>query len=236
MKHTVCPAPADTARVLIERLLRLMNETPERPFHLAVSGGSTPALMFTLWAKEYADATPWDRLRLYWVDERCVAPTDSQSNYRMTRETLLQAVPLPETHIFRIEGERPPREEALRYSELVLSHVPQEEGEVRFDAVLLGVGEDGHTSSVFPGQEDLLTAECPYAVGTQPQSGQKRIAMTGRPMTAARHTFFLIHGRNKARVVAGIYRSADAGPAAYVAHHAVDAELFLDAEAASELP
>lgn len=235
MKLSVYPTPTDTARALILHLVELMNREPTRIFHLALSGGNTPALMFDLWAAEYADITAWNRLRLYWVDERCVSPDDPDSNYGMTQNLLLSAVPIPYENVFRIRGEAKPDKEAERYSDLVSRQLPLHEGYPQFDIVLLGAGDDGHTSSIFPGQEELLTAPSLYAVGQHPATGQQRIALTGIPICHAAHVIFLITGKSKAPVVADMCRSADAGPAAYIAHHARHVELFIDKAAAASL-
>lgn len=95
MKLSVFPSSMETARSLIFHLVDIMNAEPDKTFNIAVSGGSTPALMFDLWANEYADITPWGRMKLYWVDERCVPPEDSDSNYGMMRSLLLGIVPIP---------------------------------------------------------------------------------------------------------------------------------------------
>ena len=95
MKLSVFPSSMETARSLIFHLVDIMNAEPDKTFNIAVSGGSTPALMFDLWANEYADITPWKRMKLYWVDERCVPPEDSDSNYGMMRSLLLGIVPIP---------------------------------------------------------------------------------------------------------------------------------------------
>ena len=119
MKLSVFPSSMETARSLIFHLVDIMNAEPDKTFNIAVSGGSTPALMFDLWANEYADITPWGRMKLYWVDERCVPPEDSDSNYGMMRSLLLGIVPIPYENVFRIRGEEKPVKEAARYSELV---------------------------------------------------------------------------------------------------------------------
>ena len=151
MKLSVFPSSMETARSLIFHLVDIMNAEPDKTFNIAVSGGSTPALMFDLWANEYADITPWKRMKLYWVDERCVPPEDSDSNYGMMRSLLLGIVPIPYENVYRIRGEEKPAKEAARYSELVSRQVPKKNGWPEFDIVLLGAGDDGHTSSIFPG-------------------------------------------------------------------------------------
>ena len=217
MKLAVFPSSIETSRALILRLVELMNEEPDRIFNIAVSGGNTPALMFDLWANEYLDITP----------------EDSDSNYGMMRNLLLGIAPIPYENVFRIRGEAKPVKEAVRYSELVKQQLPYRLGWPEFDIVLLGAGDDGHTSSIFPGQENLLTSTSSYVVSIHPCNGQKRIAMTGYPILNARHVIFLITGKNKADVVEEICNSGDTGPAAYIAHHAQNVELFIDKGAAS---
>jgi 6-phosphogluconolactonase len=104
-----------------------------------------------------------------------------------------------------------------------------------FDSVLLGAGNDGHTSSIFPVQEHLLTSSEVYEATYNPNSGQSRIALTGQPIINAEKVIFLIMGKEKADVVSEICMSGDTGPAAYVAHHAREVELFLDQSAAAKL-
>lgn len=231
MKQYIFPSSMETARALIIHLVKLMIDEPNRTFHIAFSGGSTPALLFDLWANEYVNATPWERLKVYWVDERCVPPENSESNYGMMRSLMLALVPIPYENIFRIKGEDNPRKEALRYSKLVKEQLPQVDGLPVFDIVLLGVGADGHTSSIFPGQEALLSSEEVYVENVNPNNGQRRIALTGLPILNARHIIFHITGRSKAEVVWDMCNSGDTGPAAYIAHHGENVELFMDAAA-----
>ncbi len=232
MKTTIFPLSIETSRQLIRRLVEIMQAEPDKVFNMAVSGGSTPAVMFDIWAHEFMNVTPWNRLHVYWVDERCVPPEHSDSNYGLMRKLLLGMAPIPCENVFRICGEAQPQHEAARYSELVRRQVPLRQSWPEFDIVLLGAGEDGHTSSIFPGQEELLISNDIYAVSTHPRNGQKRIALTGCPILNARHVIFLITGRSKADVVKEICHSGDMGPAAYIAHHAPNVELFVDRAAA----
>lgn len=233
MKLFTFPSSMETARALVAHLVKMMNEEPDKTFNIAVSGGNTAALLFDLWANEYVETTDWDRIHIYWVDERCVPPEDSDSNYGTMRGLLWGVVPIPYENVFPINGESKPKAEALRYSELVKRQVPQKNGWPEFDIVLLGAGEDGHTSSIFPGQEALLSSDLIYSPSIHPRNGQQRIAMTGYPIMNARCVIFLIIGRDKAGVVEDIYQSGDTGPAAYIAHHAKNVELFVDDWAAT---
>lgn len=223
---------ADASHALVGRILQVADGLSGF-VNVALSGGSTPALLFRLWASEYGDRTPWERFRFFWVDERCVPPEDAESNYGMTKRNLLDLVPVPPENVFRIHGEEEPASEALRYAEQVGQLVP---GTV-FDIVLLGIGEDGHTASLFPGQESLLTSPQTYAVGVHPASGRKRVTLTGPSLLRASRLFFLVAGGSKREAVAGLDAWPDAGPASYVARHALHpVELFCDADASALLP
>ncbi len=224
MIKKVFNTPADTAHALIKAILMWADEDKDREFTIALSGGNTPALMFDIWAEQYNDVTPWDRLLFFWVDERCVPPTHSESNYGMTAEHLISKVKIPATNIFRIDGEHAdnPEQECIRYAGIVKEKVRQKNGFPSFSLVLLGAGDDGHTSSIFPGQESLLTTSDIYAIGVHPVSGQKRIALTGLPIINAQRVAFLMTGASKAPVLKAMEERADAGPAAYVAHNALN--------------
>lgn len=228
MKSHVYNTATETAHALIKHLVSMMAREPERIFYFAFSGGSTPSLMFDIWAHEYKKVTPWRRMRIYWVDERCVSPDDSDSNYGNMRRLLLDEVGMPGEYVFPIFGGFPPDAEAKRYSALVNRSVPLWRGFPTFDVILLGAGDDGHTSSIFPGQEHLLSSFRPYEVSANPYNGQTRIAMTGCLLFAAKKIIFFITGKGKAEVIYDILNSGDTGPAAYVAHHAESVELYTD--------
>lgn len=228
MKSFIFPSSIETARALILHLVKIMLDRPDKIFNIAFSGGTTPALMYDLWGNEYRDITPWSRMRIFFVDERCVPVENSDSNYGMMRSLLLGIVPIPYDNVFFIQGENKPDREAQRYSEVVENQLPMQNGWPVFDIILLGAGDDGHTSSIFPGREELLSSNYIFEATSNPNNGQKRIAMTGMPILAARKVIFLITGKSKADVVEEICNSGDTGPAAYIAHHAIDVELFMD--------
>jgi 6-phosphogluconolactonase len=218
----------ETARTLIQHILNLMAEDPARVFYLAFSGGNTPSLMFDLWANEFRAETPWKRMRIYWVDERCVPSDDSESNYGNMRRIMLEHVPISDSYIYPILGANVPAHEAVRYSKLVECGVPVVRGIPTFDIVLLGVGEDGHTASIFPGQEEMFASPKSYEVSINPHTLQQRITMTPRVILGARRVIFLVAGRSKQSVVHDILSSGDITPSAYIAHHASNVELFTD--------
>lgn len=216
------------SQTLITHILEAMDRDSERPFTIAFSGGTTPAVLFEVWERDYAAYTPWNRIYFYWVDERCVPPTDEQSNFGLANRLLLSKVGISPSHYYRIVGEGAPEEEARAYSAIVKTTVPMKDGVPVFDFVLLGIGEDGHTSSIFPNYMDLLTVEEPYCVSVNPYNKTTRICMTGHPMIQAKHTCFLVTGKNKCEILNRILDKKEEGvyPASYVWHHARNPQLY----------
>lgn len=223
--------PQATALALAEEVF-VQGSQQGHPIHIAISGGSTPRLLFELLVTpEISARIRWEHIRLYWVDERCVPPTDEQSNYGMTQATLLSHVPLNGAFVYRIHGENAPECEAERYTSLVCSSLSaSSEGLPVFDYILLGIGDDGHTSSIFPHQMELLHETTPYAVATHP-SGQRRIALTGPTILAARYVIFHAVGQSKCRILQQIRDSAteaEVYPAAYFFKARADIQLYTD--------
>ena len=184
---------------------------------IALSGGSTPKSLFTYWAQNHRDDIPWKNIYLFWGDERCVPPTHEQSNYKMTKDCLLNFVVIPPKNIFRIEGENNPDEEAKRYAQVLGKEVEIENNLPAFDLVMLGMGDDGHTASIFPHEIDLW--ESPYwcVVGTHPESGQKRVSLSGSIINNARNIAFLVTGAAKAKKIEEIIGSHQASEKIYPA-------------------
>lgn len=226
--HNLYASPVQASQALITHILEAMNKEPERPFTIALSGGTTPATLFEVWEREYAAYTPWPRIYFYWVDERCVPPGDDQSNFGLAYRLLFSKVGIPASHYYRIVGEGAPEEEAKQYSSIVKTTVPTVDGVPVFNFVLLGIGEDGHTSSIFPDHQELLTAGEPYEVSVNPYNKTVRICMTGRPLIEARHTCFLVTGENKCSILKEILdkNKEEVYPASYIWHHARNPQLY----------
>jgi 6-phosphogluconolactonase len=210
---------------------------------IAISGGSTPKRMFALLADEsqpFRARVPWDKLELYWVDERCVAPDDPDSNYRMTREQLLSKVPLPADKIFRMEGELDPEEAASRYESLLRINWRLEGAQApQFDLVLLGMGDDGHTASLFPHTDAINELGRLVVANHVPQKDTWRITLTWIVINHARSVCFLIEGPAKAdvlhEVLLGDY-DPEHLPSQLIRPENGKLHLLLDAEAARRLP
>lgn len=233
---------ADVARGVADLIVEKANQCHQQGkyFTLAVSGGSTPKALFQLLAEEeYRTSIPWEAIKLFWVDERCVPPTHADSNFGMTYDALLQYAFMPAENIFRMKGEDIPENEAFRYAELLHHALPAHHGFPAFDLVLLGMGDDGHTASVFPNQMHLLQSEKAVDVATHPVSGQKRITLTGQVIGAAEQLVFMITGKAKAEIVSTIVgkkNEAKKFPASYVYNKTGNTEFYLDKEAAAYLP
>ena len=168
-------------------------------FRLALCGGNTPKPVFAALAEA---VLPWEKVQITFGDERCVPPDDAQSNFRMANEALLSKVPLPEGNIFRMRGELEPAAAADEY-ERKLASVAARFGETRYahDLLLLGMGDDGHTASLFPETEALSEAERNVVSNFVPKVGMHRITFTFPLINAARHVAFLVNDPKKEPII-----------------------------------
>jgi 6-phosphogluconolactonase len=169
--------------------------------HIALSGGSTPKIVFDELAANFQKDINWQGVHLYWGDERCVDPSDDDSNYKMTVEHLISKIKIPEENIHRIKGENEPPYEAKRYAELLNKNLPKSNDIPSFDLVILGMGDDGHTASIFPHEIELWYSEKYCEVAIHPDSGQNRVSITGQLINNAVTVAFLVTGESKAEKV-----------------------------------
>ncbi len=183
---------------------------------LALSGGNTPRAIHAELVRIGSDL-PWNHVQITFGDERCVPPDHADSNFRMARESLLDRVPLPAGNVFRIEGELDPATAARNY-EARLAAVAARSGESRYvhELLLLGVGEDGHTASLFPGSPALDEVQHNVIPTIGPKPPPQRITMTFPLLNAARHVCFLVAGADKCEVVDAILAGDLRYPAARV--------------------
>lgn len=170
-------------------------------FHIALSGGSTPKSIFEYLALNHQSTIDWHKVKFFWGDERCVPPNESESNYKMAYDSLLSKLQISALNIFRIKGENDPQLEADSYDSEVLNHMKNINGYPRFDLIMLGLGEDGHTASIFPNQKNLLNSDKIYSTAVHPASGQTRITLTGRVINNASNVVFIATGKNKSKVL-----------------------------------
>ncbi|HEY5715890.1 MAG TPA: 6-phosphogluconolactonase, partial [Psychromonas sp.] len=167
-----------STQLLLEQLAQdfLLLSRQAKASHISLSGGSTPILLFRYLAQPaYAEKINWQKLHFWWGDERCVAPDDPESNFGQCKKLLLDKVTIPAENIHRIQGENDPQQEAIRYAAEIKEHIAEVSGRPQFDWIILGMGDDGHTASLFPGQTDYQDKHLTI-VAKHPQSGQLRVS------------------------------------------------------------
>jgi 6-phosphogluconolactonase len=196
----------EAAEACGDRILALVEEARRARgvATLAVSGGSTPRLMFESMAQREFD---WTGVELFWVDERMVPPDDAQSNYRMTRESLLATIRIPASSVHRILGESAPEQAAIAYVEEIRRVFRLSGGELpAFDIVQRGMGPDMHTASLFPG-EPLIENQTDIAAAVWVEKmKQHRVTLLRGVLERARQTLCLVSGEDKASALRNVLR------------------------------
>jgi 6-phosphogluconolactonase len=166
------------------------------PFRVALSGGSTPQSLYEMIScPPFHRRIPWAQVHAFWGDERCVPPDRPDSNYRMARQVLLDRVSIPPVNVHRIHGEWPPERAADAYQEELVAHLGPGG---QFDLILLGMGADGHTASLFPGTTALTERERAVVAVYVAKLRTWRVTLTLPALNAARHVLFLVSGATKA--------------------------------------
>jgi 6-phosphogluconolactonase len=220
MDTQIYPDVDSLSRAAMDELMRAMKSAIalRGRFALALSGGHTPAKMYSLWASDekYRSRTSWDRVHLFWSDERYVPPDDPLSNYRMTKEALLSRAPIPAANVHPVPtGIAPPEKAAAEYdAELhrFFGAAPPE-----FDVQLLGLGVEGHTASLFPGSPVLDEKKAWVAAVVAPAEPPNRLTFTPAVLNCGRNTFFLVTGANKREIIAALRAEPDGQPSQYPA-------------------
>jgi 6-phosphogluconolactonase len=210
---------------------------------IAISGGSTPQATFKLLAdpsQPFLTTIPWDKLQLFWVDERCVAPDHPESNYGVCRDLLLSKVPIPEANVFRMEGELDPEQAASRYESLLRNTMKLEGAESPvFDLVALGMGPDGHTASLFPNTAGLDELNRLVIANHVPQKDTWRISLTWPVINQATEVAFEIEGPSKTDILAEVLtgpRDPERLPSQLIRPSNGKLLFLLDEAAAAKLP
>lgn len=204
----VAPTADDMAHIACELIAAAATASIGRRgfFRVALAGGSTPRAVYALLAADpFMDFRRW---QVFWSDERCVPPTDPQSNYLMAKTALLDRLAHPPTLVLRMAGEGDPDAAALAYERAVRELVPPNPaagtGETpRFDLILLGMGVDGHTASLFPGSP-ALAEQKRLVVATAAPTGQPRLTFTYPLINAARRVLILVSGAEKAATLRAV--------------------------------
>jgi 6-phosphogluconolactonase len=225
-------------KAVAEEILHLTQNSTQSRFHVALSGGSTPKGLFKKLSEKYADLIPWSRIHFWWGDERCVSPNDDESNYKMTNDYLLSKISIPKENIHRIRGEENPEKEANRYADEINGQLNHRGENPVFDLLILGIGDDGHTASIFPDEIELFENRKICAVTQHPITGQNRITITGRVLNNATRIFFLVTGENKSTRISEIMNDSEAAkllPAYYISPKNGELIWFFDEAAASKI-
>ena len=211
-------------------------------FSAALSGGHAPRPLYALLARQqFAQKIPWRRVHLYWADERCVAPDSQDSNYRLAHEAFIRHVPIPDDNVHRMRGEDDPEEAATAYERLLLqppARAASSQADLPvLDFVLLGLGADGHTASLFA-HSPALAVEDRLVVANEGVGTGPRLTLTYPVVNAARRVVFVVTGTAKAAMVAEVLeglRVPEAIPAQGVAPVHGTLTWLLDEAAAGEL-
>lgn len=234
--------PQELFSAAAEEVVRTTNEAVAQRgrFTIALSGGSTPKSLFNLLATNAKTTLPWDRMFFFWGDERHVPPTDPDSNYRMADETMLSKIPVAAGNIFRIATENPDAAAAAEaYEQTLRKFFELKSGEFpRFDLILLGMGPDGHTASLFPNTAALQEASRLVVANWVEKLKTHRLTLTLPVLNAARCVTFLVSGIDKAPALHAVLESdapAEQYPAKLI--HPTDGKLIwlVDRAAASQL-
>lgn len=195
----------ELAKAFCLELELLINSSKNVFFNIALSGGNTPKIIFKILSSDYKNKIAWKKVKLFWGDERCVSPESEKSNYGTAKKLLFDKIDIPSQNIFRIKGEDVPAEDAKRYSIVIKKKVDTKNELPSFDLFMLGLGEDGHTASLFPDQMRLLTSDKICETAVHPESKQIRVTITGKVINNSKRIFFLVSGKNKAKIVKRIF-------------------------------
>ncbi|MBT5470449.1 MAG: 6-phosphogluconolactonase [Nitrospina sp.] len=210
-------------------------ESNQHLYSVALSGGSQDPVLYGQLAKpEWRDRIPWGSVHIFFADERCVPPDDEESNFKIVSHFLLNHISIPEKNIHRMRGEENPKDEAKRYADDIRKHFASKNNPKQgFDWVFLGLGTDGHTASLFPGQDALINPMDFCEVAQHPQTKQYRITMTSLAFQQAATITYHVMGLEKAGVVSDLVSQSKESkkfPASLI-----PGEWYLDQAAASGL-
>ncbi len=170
-------------------------------FYVAISGGNTPILFFNKLAEKFSLLIDWTKVHIFWVDEVCVASSSSESHYKTAYSNLINKIDIPDKNVHRIKGEKSPDEEVIEYSKTIESIVPIKDNFPSFDVILLGMGDDGHTASIFPGNSDVLKSNNLCEKVFVENKKQTRITLTPNCINNSKKVAFQITGMAKSNIV-----------------------------------
>ena len=204
---------------------------------IAISGGSSPKILFKTLSEKLKIKINIDT-KFFWVDERCVSPDSEESNYKMTKENLFRYNIFKPENIFRIKGENDPEKELVEYNRILKKKLKLENNIPKFDLIILGLGEDGHTASLFPHEFLKFRNKEECLIATHPNSGQKRISLSEKIINNANEVIFYVPGSGKKYVVDEIINKRgnfNSYPASYIKPVSGKLSWYLDFDASEML-
>ncbi|TNF69812.1 MAG: 6-phosphogluconolactonase [Gammaproteobacteria bacterium] len=223
----------------VDDLVKLTLDDTKAVIHWALSGGSTPKEIFKALAEPAnLEKINWEKIHFWWVDERCVPEDNSESNYGQAKKLLLSHLDIAEDQIHRVKGELPPPQAAIEYIHEIKSHINHYDHNIPvFDLIWLGMGDDGHTASLFP--EYFISSDQNWVtVANHPQTGQLRVTLTLPVLNYAKQITFIVTGASKAEMLKTIFSGSETSliyPAANVKPINGHLVWYVDAKAALEL-
>lgn len=232
MDLRILKSKEDLARAAAEHFANKSSEAvaQKRSFTVALSGGSTPRAIYELLANQFQ--IPWPRIHFYWSDERHVPPDHPDSNYRMANEAMLSRVQISSDNVHRVFSENPAADAARDYEGTIVKQIG---AHPRLDLILLGVGTDGHTASIFPGSEVLKETERLVAAPWVEKLNAYRITMTLPLLNNGASVVFLVSGAEKAQIVKEVLEGPEKYPAQAVKPNNGELIWMLDQDAAKDL-
>jgi len=216
----VAELTADTVRARLDAAI-----TSRGKASIGLAGGKTPQAMH---ARLAAFPIDWSRVHVYFGDERCVPPDDEKSNYRAARESLIDPAKIPASNVHRMEGELSPGEAAARYTDVIATALP-------LDVLILGMGDDGHTASLFPG-EPVPADDALVIASHSPVTPHNRITLTLAAIRMSRAVILQVTGANKAARLAQVYRELEANTPRFPVAQIGPATWIVDEAAAAQIP
>jgi 6-phosphogluconolactonase len=205
MNYHLFDTAAQVVHALADNLLAMSQHNKNA--HISLSGGSTPKQLFMLLAQPpYKESINWQNLHFWWGDERCVPATDPESNFGEANRLLFEKIDIPAQNIHPIDGAADPQTETERFAAEMIKIIPLRNGLPIFDWILLGMGTDGHTASLFP-QQTNFSESALAVIAHHPQSGQLRISQTASLLANAKRITYLVLGDSKAEIIRQIKQS-----------------------------
>lgn len=224
----------DATFALSTELQSLISLRESKYFNLALSGGQTALFMFEIWREFFAKKIDWKSVRFFWVDERMVNCNLAESNFGNAYRNFFEPLKIKEQQIFKIDGALSAQDEAIRYERDVfnaLEDVGKNSADTpQFDCTILGVGQDGHTASIFPNCKEALMSNRMFVAVKRPQDGQMRVTMSANAILNSHKIFMLVLGDEKKQILkqmfSDIQKSRPELPVSFIAKNAVDISIL----------